>query len=217
MFELIFRILESKMNGKYNARRRNPIFFVDNYSYFIPPHRKKGFEMLFEEFIRIHGGDFPDLRREWIRFDEAEEKREKIMNASAIVLSGSGFSLRTFRSQRRFSPLMKVVKKYSENGGAVIGICFGHQLLGHMFGAKVQRMADRLGPKKGNEEFGRVVKKLRFEAHFPGTEPNAHCNVVLNHHDEIITTSKFERHFHVVARSEETGVVQAIRHKSHCE
>lgn len=58
-------------------------------------------------------------------------KESSLGNAAVVVIPG-GFSYGDYLrcgAIARFSPVMKAVKEYADNGGAVLGICNGFQIL----------------------------------------------------------------------------------------
>lgn len=77
----------------------------------------------------------------------SEVMRSGISGFAAVVLSGSHMSVSEL-SDRELEALRSMIESYR---GAVLGICFGHQLLARLFGGTVER---------GCQEYGRASVRI---------------------------------------------------------
>ena len=99
----------------------------------------------------------------------------KLREYDGAVLSGSYDMLSRARTQAKFAGEIDAVK---DNGGPTLGVCFGHQLLGHAFGSRVVRAA---APAKGYRD----AEVLRHDPLFRGLPDS--IGVYESHHEVVET------------------------------
>ena len=121
---------------------------------------------------------------------------EKLREYDAAILSGSYDMLSSARTQAKFAREIDAMK---DHGGPALGVCFGHQLLGHAFGSRVVRAAT---PAKGYRD----AEVLRHDPLFRGL-PHS-IGVYESHHEEVESLPTGFTH---LARSS-TAEICAMRH-----
>lgn len=114
------------------------------------------------------------------------------VNPRGIILSGGPRSVYLPDSPR-------VDRWVFELGVPVLGICYGHQLIAHLFGGKVE---------SGHSEYGRtLVRIVKRDALFDDWEDEE--TVWMSHSDAVV---ELPRDFEVLAVSE-NNVIAAFRHR----
>ena len=121
---------------------------------------------------------------------------EKLREYDGVILSGSYDMLSSARTQAKFAREIDAMK---DHGGPALGVCFGHQLLGHAFGSRVVRAAT---PAKGYRD----AEVLRHDPLFRGL-PHS-IGVYESHHEEVESLPTGFTH---LARSS-TAEICAMRH-----
>jgi GMP synthase (glutamine-hydrolysing) len=109
----------------------------------------------------------------------------------AVVLSGSDSSITRIENQYRFQEEMNLVR---ECRVPLLGICFGHQLIGYTYGERVVRMAKHF---QGYQS----VRILDHSTLFQGLQGEA--VLTESHHDVV---SRLPASFKLLAQGEEYEV-----------
>ena len=120
----------------------------------------------------------------------------KLREYDGLALSGSYDMLSRAKTQAKFAKEIEAIKEY---GGPVLGVCFGHQLLGHAFGSRVVRAA---APAKGYRD----VEVLKHDHLFRGLPDS--IGVYESHYEEVESLPKGFAH---LARSS-TAEICAMKH-----
>ncbi|TLY11103.1 MAG: GMP synthase [Thaumarchaeota archaeon] len=121
---------------------------------------------------------------------------EKLREYDGVILSGSYDMLSSARTQAKFAREIDAMK---DHGGPALGVCFGHQLLGHAFGSRVVRAAN---PAKGYRD----AEVLRHDPLFRGL-PHS-IGVYESHREEV---ESLPAGFAQLARSS-TAEICAMKH-----
>ena len=121
---------------------------------------------------------------------------EKLREYDGVILSGSYDMLSSAKTQAKFAREIDAMK---DHGGPALGVCFGHQLLGHAFGSRVVRAAN---PAKGYRD----AEVLRHDPLFRGL-PHS-IGVYESHHEEVESLPAGFAH---LARSS-TAEICAMKH-----
>jgi len=121
---------------------------------------------------------------------------EKLREYDAAILSGSYDMLSSTRTQAKFAREIDAMK---DHAGPALGVCFGHQLLGHAFGSRVVRAAN---PAKGYRD----AEVLRHDPLFRGL-PHS-IGVYESHNEEVESLPTGFTH---LARSS-TAEICAMKH-----
>ena len=121
---------------------------------------------------------------------------EKLREYDGVILSGSYDMLSSARTQAKFAREIDAMK---DHGGPALGVCFGHQLLGHAFGSRVVRAAN---PAKGYRD----AEVLRRDPLFRGL-PHS-IGVYESHREEVESLPAGFAH---LARSS-TAEICAMKH-----
>ena len=120
----------------------------------------------------------------------------KLREYDRVVLSGSYDMLSQAMTQAKFA---KEIDAMKDSGGPVLGVCFGHQLLGHAFGSRVVRAS---APAKGYRD----AEVLRQDPLFRGLPDS--IGVYESHHEVV---DSLPRGFSHLARSS-TAEICAMKH-----
>lgn len=121
---------------------------------------------------------------------------EKLREYDGVILSGSYDMLSSAKTQAKFAREIDAMK---DHGGPALGVCFGHQLLGHAFGSRVVRAAN---PAKGYRD----AEVLRRDTLFRGL-PHS-IGVYESHREEVESLPAGFAH---LARSS-TAEICAMKH-----
>ena len=121
---------------------------------------------------------------------------EKLREYDGVILSGSYDMLSSAKTPAKFAREIDAMK---DHGGPALGVCFGHQLLGHAFGSRVVRAAN---PAKGYRD----AEVLRRDTLFRGL-PHS-IGVYESHREEVESLPAGFAH---LARSS-TAEICAMKH-----
>jgi len=121
---------------------------------------------------------------------------EKLREYDGVILSGSYDMLSSAKTPAKFAREIDAMK---DHGGPALGVCFGHQLLGHAFGSRVVRAAN---PAKGYRD----AEVLRRDPLFRGL-PHS-IGVYESHREEVESLPAGFAH---LARSS-TAEICAMKH-----
>ena len=120
----------------------------------------------------------------------------KMKEYDGVILSGSYDMLSRAGTQAKFA---KEIDGMKDHLGPALGVCFGHQLLGHAFGSRVVRAA---APSKGYRD----AEVLGHDPLFSGLPKR--IGVYESHHEEV---ESLPRRFTHLARSS-TAEICAMKH-----
>jgi anthranilate synthase component 2 len=87
----------------------------------------------------------------------------------------------------------------------ILGVCLGHQVIGHCFGADVIRANE---PVHGKTSVITHNKKGLFE----GLEDEV---TVTRYHSLIVDEKKLDKDIEITARTKEDGIVMGLKHKNY--
>ena len=165
------------------------ILLIDNYPYGGDVRERRN---RFREILK-------DVELEILGFDKLNEKN--LNEFDGFILSGSNLSLSVKENIEKYKDEIDIVRNSEK---PILGICFGHQLIGVAFGFNIVKM------KNIHSEWGDEVK-LKIK-------PFELCNkneiiVEENHHEEIEYTPEFEKVFDILG-GDENCKIEIIRHKT---
>ncbi|MBI5036829.1 glutamine-hydrolyzing GMP synthase [Candidatus Micrarchaeota archaeon] len=142
------------------------------------------------QYTHLIGRRFRDLKV-GVQIVPHDVKPEKLSSAKGIVLSGGPTSVNAPNSP---FPGMKIFS----SGKPILGLCYGHQLIGKHFGGKVERI-------EGAKEYGeKTVTVLKREGVLEGLEEKE--KVWYSHGDSVVTAPEG---FEVLAKSGESIAAMA--------
>ena len=169
------------------------LVIINNYRDEIPAYRKNSLILAFNalKWLKYEFISFTDLK--------SVEIYEKALKSDGIILSGSRLYLSTIEDQKKMGVVLRLIQDFDK---PLLGICFGHHLIGHLFGFKIDYL------KSIDSETDKVIS-LDFNPSLFGYKT---MNVHENHKQEIKYAEGFEDIFDIYASSEECKV-QAIKHK----
>ncbi|MEM2391448.1 MAG: glutamine-hydrolyzing GMP synthase [Candidatus Korarchaeota archaeon] len=116
---------------------------------------------------------------------------DKISEAEAIILSGGPMSVYDEDSPKISRDLLE---SWIKRGIPILGICYGHQLLAHILGGKVEKGAQG--------EYGPTYLEIVKDSPLFNGLPRQ-FKVWMNHRDSVYS---LPRGFHVVARTKDTPI-----------
>ena len=166
--------------------------------------------------INIYRDEIPAYRKnslilafnpiKWLKYEivpytnlENKEIFEKVLNSDGLILSGSKLYLSKTEDQKKMELVLHLIQEF---GKPILGICFGHHLIGHLFGFKIDNL------DKIDAETDKVIS-LNFNPPFFGFKK---MDVHENHKQEIKYADNFNDLFDIYASSKDCKI-QAIKHK----
>lgn len=170
------------------------LVIINNYKDDIPSYRKNSIILAFNALKW--------LKYEFIHFTDLKNKDiyENVLKSDGIILSGSRLYLSTIEDQKKMENVLRLIQEFNK---PLLGICFGHHLIGHLFGFKIDYL-DSI-----DSESDKIIS-LDFN---PPLLEYKSMNVHENHKQEIKFAEGFEEIFDLYASSEECKI-QAIKHKN---
>ena len=169
------------------------LLLIDNYLSVDRHHER--FVRFEEIFKRIE-----NLQYEILHFEKL--KNIDTSGFDLIILTGSTISLSEKENVEKFLDEIELVKNLKK---PILGICFGHQLIGKTFGFNVKKMKDE-NAEWDKKEVTLTVKPFEL-CH------KEEIQVEEYHKEEIEHTPEMEKVFEVLASSE-ICKVQIIKHKA---
>ena len=172
------------------------LVIIDCYETIITPRRDNGFQKAFN--------DFENLNWEYIRYDKLREPSNYALalNSDGIILTGSELNVPDLTTQEAMSTVIKLVHEYTN---PILGICFGHQLIGHIFGFTVQKMEDP------QAEWDTEIEITCYPPF--ALLDNQTIEVDVHHAYEIRYIPELEEKF-IIHASSETCKVETITHRT---
>lgn len=169
------------------------LVIINNYKEEIPIYRKNSLVLAFNvlKWLKFEFISYTDLI--------SKETYEKVLKSDGLILSGSRLYLSTIEDQKKMENVLRLIQDFKK---PILGICFGHHLIGHLFGFKIDYL-DSI-----DSETDKVIS-LDFNPPLFGYKT---MNVHENHKQEIKYAEGFDEIFDLYASSEECKI-QAIKHK----
>lgn len=169
------------------------LVIINNYKEEIPAYRKNSLILAFNalKWLKYEFISFTDLK--------SVEIYEKVLKSDGLILSGSRLYLSTTEDQKKMGVVLRLIQEFDK---PLLGICFGHHLIGHLFGLKIDYL------ESIDSETNKIIS-LDFNPSFFGYKT---MNVHENHKQEIKYAKGLEEIFDLYASSEDCKV-QAIKHK----
>ena len=169
------------------------LVIINNYKGEIPVYRKNSLVLAFNalKWINYEFISYTDLK--------TKEIYKNVLKSDGLILSGSRLYLSTIEDQKKMENVLRLIQEYDK---PILGICFGHHLIGHLFGFKIDYL-DSI-----DSETDKVIS-LDFNPPLLGYKT---MNVHENHKQEIKFAEGMEEIFDIYASSEECKI-QAIKHK----
>ena len=169
------------------------LVIINNYKEEIPAYRKNSLILAFNalKWLKYEFISFTDLK--------SKETYEKVLKSDGLILSGSRLNLSEIEDQKKMGDVLRLIQEFDK---PLLGICFGHHLIGHLFGFKIDFL------ESIDAETDKVIS-LDFNPALFGYKT---MNVHENHKQEIIYSEGFDEIFDIYASSEHCKI-QAIKHK----
>lgn len=159
------------------------LLMIDNYDSFV--------------FNILHWTSYPADDICVLRNDDPRLARLKPSDVSAVIVSPGPMS----PSEAKYSN--DIIKNFGEAGIPVLGICLGHQCIGHLYGCKVVRHPQ---PAHGKQSQVRL-KESRLFAELPPTID------VARYHSLHIQTEGFNHDDLKITATMDDGTIMAVEHR----
>ncbi|MFO8020231.1 MAG: hypothetical protein R6U96_16525 [Promethearchaeia archaeon] len=193
--------LEGEEQEKNHKEERDYIYLVDNYPFGFPTDRISRFESIITGSI----AELAVKTVHYTRFSKEEAKK-----SIGVILSGSSNNVSSLyfdnHLKKRYDPQLEFIRTNEDI--PILGVCFGHHLVGFAYGADVNRMRV---PGLG----GRIVFILLDETDEIITKKNLPVNA---HHRDFLSPNdiKIHEHFNIlsVSNNNRYRIVQYLHHKT---
>jgi len=174
------------------------IVVVDNNIAKLPEKRRKGFLSAEQSYNQLYKKE--QIHLEFVKYNALTKKI--IDEANGFILSGSHHKLTDFYSsinkRNLFNNEIDLIRTVNV---PILGICFGHELIGIAFNAKIvdcQPETDRM--------------TIEFSAPFPLLPSRKNVNVEMQHIRKILHDERFDAFFDVFASTQSVELA-IIGHK----
>jgi GMP synthase (glutamine-hydrolysing) len=123
------------------------------------------------------------------------DKLPALKGLSGIIIGGSDFMLSDYNDLWWLNNIKEYIRKASKYDKAILGICFGHQLLAQIYGAKVVKKLPREFGKYIIELSESGVKDKLFSNYNDKIEVfEAHCEIITDCDRNIIKSLAYNKH-----------------------
>jgi GMP synthase-like glutamine amidotransferase len=126
----------------------------------------------------------------------------QISAATGLIISGSLSNITDPGIPEKMASLLQLIREFSH---PILGICFGHQLIGYAYGCEVGYMPEFIREKEWD-----VCINLPISIPCPLTKRNL-IRVEVMHHQEIKLNSKVQENFQILASSPHCAI-EMIQH-----
>lgn len=143
-----------------------------------------------------------------VRNDALTPEALEEMNPSHIIISpGPG----TPENPKDIGITSEAIDYAIANGRALLGICLGHQALGHHFGANIVQADEILHGKTGKLAMEDLPEHMPYPSLFEGRSPDAN---VMRYHSLAVDAETFPEEFAITARTrDQHATIMAMQHK----
>jgi len=169
------------------------LVIINNYKEDIPSYRKHSLILAFNalKWLKYEFISFTDLK--------TKEIYENVLKSDGLILSGSRLNLSTIEDQKKMEDILRLIQEFDK---PTLGICFGHHLIGHLFGFKIDYLVSI------DSETDKIIS-LDFNPSLFGFNT---MKVHENHKQEIRYAEGFDEIFDIYASSKDCKI-QALKHK----
>ncbi|MBN2153931.1 MAG: gamma-glutamyl-gamma-aminobutyrate hydrolase family protein [Candidatus Lokiarchaeota archaeon] len=191
-----------------NYPRKDEVFWLS---------RRKNLVDAIASYPGMPGNDLVQLQHISIRIDDllSPGTMAELEGADGAILSGSPLNLSAMDGDMREKPFILALEGYVLRARVpILGICFGHQLVGHAFGCRVGKYATPGSVPVEKDAVGvlRVEPSFDLLRRFPGFRDGpVDVSVEWKHQEEVKPGDEFSRQFLSYA-STPACRIQAIKH-----